>query len=447
VTPADNSVRLLGDFLAKAYVTYGLGLLVLAYFGGNLLVLAIVLFVVIRRKKARTFRRLCEVGYGLLNPLVYLVVLRPGFESYEATLWKTLPLQMIAWCVLALIWTIRIAGASLANRQSFVWIRRTVLWAAVICLVLFGIKDVFLIPRVGISTDPTSSIWKIGLEYTWLLAALAPLYLIPLVLTVGYLREDFETPITESGFFILQGRSARILGLSVSAFGIMSLAVASWRPSDDAGRRAVLIRRDGIRAAAAEFGVDPAVIASIVYVTHRYQITPFRGTVERLTMAVWLWDLKSNFLLGPALNISIGLTQIKPATAQTAEVLAINDGRAQTYNKEYREVPRLTWSLPHAVASHLSIPWQGRSGKEGVVATLMEDRGNLRACALILAVYQIQWESDPQGFAIRGRPDILGTLFQIGFERSHPNPAPRSNAFGRRIQQVHDSSWIQEAFR
>jgi hypothetical protein len=81
------------------------------------------------------------------------------------------------------------------------------------------------------------------------------------------------------------------------------------------------------------------------------------------------------------------------------------------------------------------------------VATLLDDRDNLRSCALILALYQIQWQTDPRGSTIQHRPDILATLFQIGFERSHPKASPQSNAFGRLVQQAHDRAWVQEAFR
>ena len=114
--------------------------------------------------------------------------------------------------------------------------------------------------------------------------------------------------------------------------------------------------------------------------------------------------------------------------------------------KTVREVPTLSWSLPSERIAALRTPWDEPREKADVVAALLDDRNNLRTCALILAVYQIQWETDGHGTNLRHRPDILGTLFQIGFERSHPKPSPQSNAFGRQIQQVHDSPWMQEAF-
>lgn len=43
---------------------------------------------------------------------------------------------------------------------------------------------------------------------------------------------------------------------------------------------------------------------------------------------------------------------------------------------------------------------------------------------LYIAEIEAQWKK--AGFDISNRPDILGTLFNIGFEHSHPNPNPQS---------------------
>lgn len=438
-------MQTIGTFLARAYVAYGMGLLALAYLGGNLLLLVVLTYVVVHHRRARLFRLAAEVFYGLLNPLVYLVVLRPGFVSYESPFWQKLPLQTIAWLLLAVIWTMRLVGAPFTGRAQIALLRRSVLFAGIVSIVLFGIKDLTLLLSDTQGVDfpglPGTPLWRKTLAFGWLMAALAPLYLIPLVLAVDHVRSESETAHSAS-FFLLRGTSARMMGLAVAAFGAVSLVVAIWWPSDEAARRATLAHRDAIKAAASEYDVDPAVIASIAYVTARYQITPFRGTVERLVMTVWLWDPTSNFLLGPGLNISIGLTQIKPVTAQTAGVFFRRGGDI----KQHREVPRLSWSPANERLASLEPPWQ-QGDKAEIVNALLDDGRNLRTCALILALYQIQWETDPQGSTIRGRPDLLGTLFQIGFERSHPKASPQSNAFGRLVQEVHDRAWVQEAFR
>lgn len=71
---------------------------------------------------------------------------------------------------------------------------------------------------------------------------------------------------------------------------------------------------------------------------------------------------------------------------------------------------------------------------------------NLATCALILALYQNQWEATNRDWSLRQRPDILATLYQIGFARSRPHGAPRSNAFGSRVRQVYEQPWLGELF-
>ena len=134
-------------------------------------------------------------------------------------------------------------------------------------------------------------------------------------------------------------------------------------------------------------------------------------------MALWLKDRNGDFV-GTAFDISIGLTQIKPVTAQTA-------------------------SQPVAFSGRTSLG----AGKADVVAALWNDGDNLRACALILALYQMQWDAGAPESQIGDRPDIVATLFQIGFERSHPKSNPQSNAFGRQVQAAYDSEWMRAAFR
>lgn len=71
---------------------------------------------------------------------------------------------------------------------------------------------------------------------------------------------------------------------------------------------------------------------------------------------------------------------------------------------------------------------------------------NLATCALILALCQNQWEATNRDWSLRQRPDILATLYQIGFARSRPHGAPRSNAFGSRVRQVYEQPWLGELF-
>jgi len=59
-------------------------------------------------------------------------------------------------------------------------------------------------------------------------------------------------------------------------------------------------------------------------------------------------------------------------------------------------------------------------------------------------LYQRQWESANREWSLRERPEILATLYQIGFARSRPHAAPRSNAFGSRVRAVLEEPWLGE---
>jgi len=432
------------ETLAIAWETYGIGLALLAGFGGHLLIFVILIFVVVSRVRATAFRLACEVVYGLLNPLVYLIVLKPGLMTYEAGIWRQIPLQTVAWSLLGIVWGSRLIGSAFARRKSFNHAWRLIIESSLVCVVLFGVKDTLLYLHIPLpdGSQPNELLWQ-----TWLFVGLAPLYLIPFVLLVDYLRNGFLDP-SETDFLVLPTRPARVAGLVIGSVAVVSLGLALWRPSDAVVREQVLSHRNAIMSAASEYGVEPRAIAAIAYVTNRYQISPFRGRIERHVMDGWLTDSTSHSNLASALNISIGLTQIKPVTAQTTAQLVAFQGKTNPFNwaKEYRDVPVLEWQLPATVTT-MPIPWGARAPKRDVVAALLTDDENIRACALILALEQLHWETSAGAARISMRPDILATLFQVGFERSHPKASPQSNAFGRQVQAAYDSAWIRDAFR
>ena len=82
--------------------------------------------------------------------------------------------------------------------------------------------------------------------------------------------------------------------------------------------------------------------------------------------------------------------------------------------------------------------------RHNVAQALLDAGSNLATCALILALYQNQWEMTNPDWSLRGRPEVLATLYQIGFARSKPHGAPRSNAFGTRVREVYDQPWLGE---
>ena len=77
--------------------------------------------------------------------------------------------------------------------------------------------------------------------------------------------------------------------------------------------------------------VDPRLLAAIVYVAHRDELSPFRDALERVAIGAWASNLRGqlgllppervqevgtdeNPLLNRALDVSVGLAQVKPRT-------------------------------------------------------------------------------------------------------------------------------------
>ena len=252
--------------------------------------------------------------------------------------------------------------------------------------------------------------------------------------------------------FLLPDRAARLAVAGVAGVALVTFALAAHRRSDAAVRKLVSDHRESIRAAAARYDVDPRLMASIVYVTHRDQLSPFRGALERLVISAWARNMRGELGLRPpdqmdelgtdenpvlnrALDISVGLAQIKPRTAQTASVLATGrtpDDLPKPAFFSYRDVEPIgdEWALPAAARTSVIPPIPVPAERHIVAHALLDAQSNLATCALILALYQNQWEAANRDWSLRGRPDILATLYQIGFARSKPHGAPRSNAFG-----------------
>jgi hypothetical protein len=150
--------------------------------------------------------------------------------------------------------------------------------------------------------------------------------------------------------------------------------------------------------------------------------------------ATWLTDESSHVLLSDSIDLSIGLAQIKPVTAETALSIVEKAVGASDFNyKQYREVPRLgpDWRFDASEVADLKPVTEGWfPGKREVVDRLLDEATAIEMCALIIELYARQWERADPGWSIRRRPDILATLYQLGFEKSHPKADPRSDAFG-----------------
>jgi hypothetical protein len=480
----ERLLELGGGLLASAYAFYGVGfLLIPAFCFAHLGLLFAVTWGLWRRARGRrawpylpervrrSGRLAIELCFGLLNPVLYLAVLTPALPDFsfpslrpEGQAWFA-ALTASAWLLLFAFWLARVVGSALdPGRPAIRAGIRVLLGAALTCVLLHAVKDAWMLLTTDTRATPLGSL-AIALNFM----RLCPLYLIPAVLLADHLRSANAAPSAphapRSSLFLLPPGAGRAAVAGLALFALVTLAVAGHRRSDAAVRRLVAEHRDAIRGAAARYDVDPRLLASIVYVTHRDELSPFRGSLERLFVSAWASNLRRELGIGPpdhveqagsddnpllnrALDISVGLAQIKPRTAQTASVLATGRTPDQLPAPEgfaYRDVEPVgdAWT-PETLTTRAAPPLPVPAERYEVASVLLEAESNLATCALILSLYQRQWEAADRAFSLRERPEILATLYQIGFARSKPHAAPRSNAFGGRVRQVYEERWLAE---
>jgi len=389
--------------------------------------------------RRRLGRLAIELVYCLLHPVLYLVVFEAAFFRKG-----TSPrLQAISWSLLLGYWAFRLAGPTLP--LGIATKRRLFSWLVTLCgvwVVVLAIRDAII--RLVWSADPIGSLFPSLL--------CAPLYCVPIWVAWTH-RQIARSPERWAEEGPLVGTARWTKGVSavglVSVFGVV--AFASIRPSVAKVEAAVVAQRPVILTVARKYQVDPRLIAALYYVTQRDYVTSFRGHLEEASAGAWLTDPHSHFALSGGLDPSLGVTQIKPMTLITARVIRRWSAQGKLWvDKQERDVPSLgdAWKrLPDPKLT--SVPfaeWIEDRDKSHLVAALLTPEKNLEACAFLLDLYATQWESVNPAWSIRDRPEILATLFQIGFERSHPKAEPRPNEFGKAVAEAMREPWLQASF-
>src|SRR5262249_35572890 len=126
---------------------------------------------------------------------------------------------------------------------------------------------------------------------------------------------------------------SRFAVATVIGIALITFVLTAHRRSEANVRKLLSGHRATIHTIAKRYDINPRLIAAVVYVTHRDQLSPFRDAFERLLINAWAMNLHrrgrgnerweeigtdENPMLNIPLDISVGLAQIKPRTAQTA---------------------------------------------------------------------------------------------------------------------------------
>jgi len=453
----DDVFVTIGDGLATLYVGYGLFFLAC---GATFCVHLAALVFLVWPRDPRRFRwlvRTIEVVYGLVNPLIYLLFLAPMMALEE-----TILLKALGWTALLAFWTLRLWGGLERARSSILARRaaRVVLWAALGAVLVFFAKDLATALASWQRPSGTLALWFLG---TLLALNVGALYAIPAVAALRMVRLAARDDTWAGGdsFYLLSPRLALASGVLL----VVTLGLFNLPGSARSAERQVLAERATILDAADRYQLEPRLIAAVLYVIARGHSAPLARQLERVAMGAWLQDAKNDMGLGEPLDLSIGITQIRPTTALTALAIynaagvparpddslldsALTNLQTGGVYKDFRGIPALdsTWRLPQGAVVALHPTFTGLPSKKDMVAQLFDDRQNVEMCGLILALYAIQWQTTNPAWSIRERPEILATLYQRGFERSQPKPNPRPNAFGEQVRKVYDSAWMKATF-
>jgi hypothetical protein len=437
----DALLEYAGRTIGGGYAIY-LGLLAgLTVFGAQLLVLAGLAIAAWRGGLPRSLSAL-DFVYGFVNPLLYLLVFQP-YSAFRPRRPIDVWLDAIGWTMLAAVWAAR--WLLPRAREASPRLRRVLsrlCATGIVTIAVFAVNDFTRIwlPQWGTRQKQFS---------LWILCAFGALYVIPVFLLERY-RRQLAQPTGVAGFLRLSRPSARRVAVAMAAVAVLTIVASIYRPSDAATRARIAALTPVFADAARRYAVDPRLLAAIVYVTQREQHEPFRDAIERLAMTTFLVDSESHLLLARRFDLSIGVAQVKPVTALTALKVCRDLGVPwDLWSKHLRDVPPLgdAWHLgPEAAAACAPPGTPVPLNKREIVSALLQDEQNIAFAALILSLYQAQWRSARPDWDIASRPEILATLYQIGFARSQPHGSPRSNAFGARVAAVATESWLRDPF-
>lgn len=433
-----------GEIILVAYVLYAAVFLALGSMFTVHGIIAVTSLLSWRRQVriGRLLRWSIDVAYGFINPLIYLLLLvaSPMLRGHGATprAW----LGLAAWPLFAAIWGLRVCGSPDMLREAR---QRHALRALLDCSVLmvlaYGTLDAML-PAEPALADVVTRVM------------VSPLYLVPLLRLLEWRSVLLPSAYQDGAFdgldFFAAPRFAR--GARRAALIVMGVAVLATLPrwTGQHARGVVLANRDLIVSIADEYDVDPALVAALTWTAQRDPLLPLRHPFQRMAAAIWALDGQSNFET-QGLAVALGPLQISPTVLQTVAVIrdvAVGDGDWRAGSKQMRDVlpdaNAYQWGLPAQVASQWPRPVPIKVTKPEVVTTLLDIEGSLRACAVVLAAHQARWAAARR--SIRERPDILATVYQLGFARTPPHPDPRSSRFGRRVLAASQQAWLQDAF-
>ena len=427
------------------------------------------------------FVRFCEFFFGFLNPAIYLLIIFPALFDQDLLKWQLLSNFSLVY--LGFLWFIRARKPDFFKSvSSYTPVRLFSLLT--MALILIHTLAIFYVPSV--------------LELGFYLIVPSFLYAVPFFMALQYFirsssknaRSNFSVERLfyfnlqnqkPTSFFNSVARSFQGSCLLLSLIPLLAVYRVDLFKDNEAAMQFIYRHKILIQESAKNNGLDPKVLASVLY-TSQLETARWKPSLENLFSGIWGSDDHDHFFLNQTFNRSIGPAQIKPLTAQTAILLYYSNyyslknvpksdqkelsdegsssvkvdkvARIAGYPnvKEYRGVwsrarsRDKAWQLSDSLWREVDLPFTKFPSRVDLVKSLGSEEGSIRFCAFILGLYRIQWSNVPSAIPLQARPDILATLYQIGFERSLPKPNPSPSSFGIKVSNVLSEKWISAMF-
>ena len=197
--------------------------------------------------------------------------------------------------------------------------------------------------------------------------------------------------------------------------------------------------------------LDPALLAGIIYVVQTRDHPRWTGDIhEQFCLSLWkdtatpgVGILLSNSFRN-RFNASAGLCQVRPGTAEQVLVL-LNNKKINLNSILIATHNRLPPPEPSRPIYSDFIRFQHDLEYNDSINLLLNPRNNLIAAATILSVLDEDWQE--AGFPLLDQPEILATLYNLGFGKSHPKADPEPNDFGERVANFMATEYCQRLFK
>ncbi|MCX6118218.1 MAG: hypothetical protein NT027_11800 [Proteobacteria bacterium] len=386
-----------------------------------------------------------EVLYGLILPLVFLIVFLPALRG-SSIFFVTFVGLFAGWIC---VWAARFSavGTRIANLRRFVSLLSiaTIFWS--IYVTYFAIGSLRSFTLFGSAPFDVFSLLSLG-NFVGAIA-----------LSAYYFQVG-----KESDFFLFGRQRQFGKVLAIIAFVASPLVVYGWinfstsRHSIVDSNYYLKQRSEDIRATAQKFDL-PAQSIAIVLRMLIDDVPEAQRIIEPKLASLALVDRNSHFLMSKGYDLSIGPAQIKVTTAQSALMIQrLNStvdcdiAQVDRFAKEGRDAWVPTKDFCFAGKSSSSafsprFPWpEGlslRPSKVEIADYLFSSRGSIEMMALILKIYDVHWQ-ERENISLSRRPDILATLYTLGFQKSKPHSAPKPSSFGEVATTVSSDSVFRE---